>query len=159
MLIAPGDFSYSGDPMSSPKDQVRFLIGDTEADDMILTDAEIEWCIHNRGHSSNYYLAASDAADLAGHKYSRIINRQTGTLTLTMSSNNLFHERAKTLRQLASEMRIGPVLASDSLVAEIASHGGRRPPMFWLGMHDNYPNDYDHAPTDRSGWPALDSPP
>lgn len=159
MLLGPGDFTYSGDPSSSAKDQVRFLIGDTDTDDMILTDAEVEWCIHNRGHSTNYYLAASDASDLAGHKYSRIINRQTGTLTLTMSSNNLFHERAKTLRQLAGETRIGPVLASDQLASEIANYGGRRPPIFWLGMGDNLPNNYDHAPSNRgNGWPEYSRP-
>lgn len=151
MLISPGDFSYSGDPSTSQKDQVRFLIGDTEVDDMILTDAEIEWCITNRG-STNLYLAASDAADLAGHKYSRIINRQTGTLSLSMStSSNPFQQRSKALRQLASERRVGPVLASDSLASNIASHGGRRPPLFWVGMHDNQPSDHDHEPDQYGG--------
>ena len=38
------------------------------------------------------------------------------------------------------------MLASDQLASEIATFGGRRPPLFWLGMHDNRPNDPDHAP-------------
>lgn len=151
MLIGPGDFSYSGDPDTSLKDQVRFLIGDTEVDDMILTDAEIEWTINRRGRTTNIYYAASDAADLAGHKYSRIINRQTGTLTLSLSSNNIFHERAKTLRQLAADVSMGPVVANNALQSLISANGGRRRPLFWLGMHDYYPNDADHDPSEYGG--------
>ena len=34
--------SYSGDPSSSPRDEVRFLIGDTTPDDPLLSDPELD---------------------------------------------------------------------------------------------------------------------
>ena len=32
--------TYSGDPLSSPTDEVRFLVGDTDADAFYLSDAD-----------------------------------------------------------------------------------------------------------------------
>lgn len=146
MLISSGDFSYSGDPSSSPLDQVRFLIGDTDEHDMILTDAEIEWIISKRGER-NIYLPAMDAAELAGHKYTRVINRQTGTLNLSLGQGNPFMERARQLSLLAQD-RVAPVFANDD-AARAAASG--RPPIFWLGMHDNYPSNPHGSPSDRGG--------
>lgn len=159
MILSPGDFSYSGDPATSKKDAIRFLIGDTDDDDMILTDAEIEWIVADRGDTNNLYLTAADAADLAGIKYSRVINRQTGTLNLSLGATNPFAERAKELRRLVGERKVGPVFASNDLAAEVAASGGRRRPLFWLGQFDYPPNGPEKAPTDRSStYPPLGGP-
>ena len=37
--------TYSGDPLNSPTDEVRFLIGDTNTSDFYLSDAEINYCL------------------------------------------------------------------------------------------------------------------
>lgn len=152
MLIGGvGEASYSGDPSSSKKDQVRFLIGDTEPDDWVLTDAEIEYCVTMRGNTENIYLVASDAALQASFKYARTINRTVGTLNLSRGdSGNPWEERSKVLRRLANERKVGPILASDDLQWEInSSPGGRRPPLFHLGQFDYPPTTPDHAPRER----------
>ena len=38
-------WTYSGDPSSCPKDEVRYLVGDTKEDDPLLSDEEILYTI------------------------------------------------------------------------------------------------------------------
>lgn len=38
-------WTYSGDPSSCPKDEVRYMIGDTKEDDQLLSDEEILYTI------------------------------------------------------------------------------------------------------------------
>ncbi len=37
--------TYSGNPLSSPTDEVRFLVGDTDTDNFYLSDAEINYLL------------------------------------------------------------------------------------------------------------------
>ena len=59
-------WSYSGDPASSDKDAVRFLIGDTDVDESFVTDEEINWAIAN---NSNVYAAAAEVAENLAAKF------------------------------------------------------------------------------------------
>ncbi len=61
-------WTYSGDPSSSDRDMVRFLIGDTDTTDQLATDAEISWAV---GISSNNYEASAEIARGLAAKYSR----------------------------------------------------------------------------------------
>lgn len=38
-------WSYSGDPSTSDKDAVRFLVGDTDTNDQLAQDEEIDWVL------------------------------------------------------------------------------------------------------------------
>lgn len=42
-------WSYSGDPSASSLDQVRFLIGDVDPKDPLLTDAEVMFTVNQEG--------------------------------------------------------------------------------------------------------------
>lgn len=53
-------FTYSGDPATSEKDQVRFLISDTNSTDVQLQDEEILWLLEVE---PNVYYAAARAAE------------------------------------------------------------------------------------------------
>lgn len=53
-------FSYSGDPSTSDRDEVRYLIQDTDSNDFYLDDAEIDYHINNE---SNNLQAAIEAAE------------------------------------------------------------------------------------------------
>lgn len=44
-VIDPTMWTYSGDPSSSPKDNVRYIIGDTDPAYAYLTDKEIEFTL------------------------------------------------------------------------------------------------------------------
>lgn len=141
------DFTYSGDPSTSDKDRVRFLIPDTDPEDMLLSDTEIQWFLDE---DKNFYNAAANAAELAGYKYARIINRQEGTLNLSLGQNNPFIARAASLRA-QGDAKVAPAFANKNAASLIAAHGGVRPPLFWIGQHDApRPNTWDGMPRDWS---------
>ena len=90
-------WSYSGDPATSSKDAVRFLIFDTDTNDQLLQDAEINWCIAQAGDS--VYQAAHDAAYAIASKFSRMATSKTvGDLSLS------YADRAKAYFELANEL-------------------------------------------------------
>lgn len=52
-------WSYSGNPKESPIDEVRFLVGDTNKNEPILQDEEIQYLIDEYGANANvlrYYV-------------------------------------------------------------------------------------------------------
>jgi len=54
-------WSYSGDPSSSTKDQVRFLIGDIDPKNPLLTDAEINFTIVDEGSPNEAAISCVQA--------------------------------------------------------------------------------------------------
>ena len=90
-------WTYSGDPASSDRDAVRFLIGDTDSTDQLLQDAEVSFCIAQAG--PNLYQAAHDAAYAIASKFSRMAtSKSVGDLSLSYS------DRAKAFFDLANEL-------------------------------------------------------
>lgn len=90
-------WTYSGDPASSTRDAVRFLIGDTDSTDQLLQDAEITYVISESGGS--VYQAAHDAAYAVASKFSRMAtSKSVGDLSLSYS------DRAKAFFDLANEL-------------------------------------------------------
>lgn len=73
-------WSYSGDPSTSPKDEVRFLIGDTDQCDQILQDPEILFVL------AKYNFAPMNAAirlcETVISKYSRLCNEAVGQVRI-----------------------------------------------------------------------------
>ena len=65
-------FSYSGDPDSSSLDYVRDQIGDTDEDDPILTDEEINKAISD---NSVLLLASANCARKIGARFSRKVTK------------------------------------------------------------------------------------
>jgi len=51
-----GTWHYTGDPAASNKDAIRFLVGDVDPADRLISDEEITWA---RTQSSNNYSAAA----------------------------------------------------------------------------------------------------
>lgn len=64
-------WTYSGDPASSPLDEVRFLLGDTAQTVQSLSDQEINWLLAQQD-PANTYWAAADAAEMLSTKYVRL---------------------------------------------------------------------------------------
>ena len=76
-------WSYSGNPADSSLDEVRFLIGDTDADDQQLSNEEINFLLTD--NSSDVYGAAADAARSLMAKYARRADRTVGDLKVSYS--------------------------------------------------------------------------
>ena len=88
------DHTYSQDPSLSSRDKVRFLCGDTDADDRLLTDAEIEWLITSE---PTVYMAASMACRTLASKFARMTDKAVGDLKISYS------QRQKAYSDLAGE--------------------------------------------------------
>jgi hypothetical protein len=112
-------WSYSGDPASSDRDAIRFLIGDTDTDDQLLSNEEIDYCITQGGPS--VYQAAHDCAYAIASKFSRMAtSKSVGDMSLSYS------DRAQAYFTLANEL------------LELGAR--REPPTPWIS-----PENIEHA--------------
>ena len=131
-------FTYV-DPTSGTRDEIRFLIQDTDSTDQHLQDAEINYLYTKWG---NVYAAAAYAAEAIAAQYSHKTNysRSIGDLSISESyatSAAEFRELAKSLR--AQEMDLFPpsvkinasaiMATADKLVTTYKTD-------FYTGMHD-----------------------
>lgn len=91
-------WSYSGDPSTSDKDAVRFLIGDTDITDQQMQDEEITFLLTLYG--GNIYTAAIVAARSLASKYARFPDVRIGDYSTSNSQRfNAYLALAKQLEQ------------------------------------------------------------
>lgn len=91
-------WEYSGDPAFSSKDEVRFLIGDTDDSDHQLEDEEIDYLVTTYGDAT---VAALAGARALASKYSRlsISAKAVGDLKIDYRSKAAeYRELVKTLK-------------------------------------------------------------
>ena len=94
-------FTYSGDPSSSPLDECRFLLGDTNKDAPILQDEELLYIIRNYGNNTNIrnYQLFTRAATL----FARDIKRSLGPQSEDPTSRlKFFNEQATYYKSLTA---------------------------------------------------------
>lgn len=95
-------WTYSGDPASSARDAIRFLIGDTDTTDQLLSDEEIAWInLEQAGSStstSDLYYSAHYACHAIGAKLARQADKQIGDLSVKLS------QKAAQYRLLANDL-------------------------------------------------------
>jgi len=72
-------WTYTGDPAISDRDEVRFLVGDTDADDTQVQDEEIAYAISVEG--STLRAAVRVARAIAAH-FARNVEKQVGDLKI-----------------------------------------------------------------------------
>lgn len=110
-------WSYSGNPASSTRDEVRFLIGDTDSTDQQMTDEEIDYLrtVHaDLGAGVSNYLAAASAALALASKYAKMSDKTVGSLSISYSQkHSQFLSLAKSLENKATAngqtaSRVGP---------------------------------------------------
>lgn len=95
-------WSYSGDPLSSAKDAIRFLIGDTDTTDQLLNDEEIAWINLEQSGSAtattDLYYSAHYACHAIAAKLARQADKQIGDLHVSLS------QKAQAYRELAQDL-------------------------------------------------------
>lgn len=97
-------WSYSGDPASSAKDEVRFLVGDTNAAAPLVQDEEINFClgVHADTTALNYQ-ASADVAEAIAAQFARKAQRSVGPLAISAQQQyEHYVDVAKRLRGLAA---------------------------------------------------------
>lgn len=96
-------WTYSGDPGDSARDAIRFLIGDTDTNDQLLSDEEIAWVNAQASGTTTsldaVYDAAAQCAMTIATKLGREADKQIGDLSVSLS------QRAAAFRQSAVDLR------------------------------------------------------
>lgn len=118
-------WTYSGDPSGSQLDRLRFLVGDTNEDEPIMQNEEIQFLIAEYGSNDNAlkYRLFSQVATI----FSRDIKRKLGPQSEDPT------ERLKYFKEQAEFYRIRTVGAGISLPVYAY------PAAFRRGMHENPP--------------------
>ena len=120
-------WSYSQDPTTSPMDEVRFLIGDTNPSAQQLQDQEILYNIAlvygpNPPASGNF-LPAAYCADAISSNYARKVDKSVGDLHITYSQGSKnFQDLANRLRQRATLSMVPVYAGGQSIADKIANY-------------------------------------
>lgn len=132
-------YSYSGDPSTSSKDQVRFLLNDKGPDTWLLSDEEIAWSLTQ---DTNVFMAAALNAEQIASYYSSRTDKTIGPLTIRNG------DKAQSYTSLARRLRImaGQYAKGVAVVMTQSSQDH----IFVIGITDypgsQYPFDPDAPP-------------
>lgn len=155
-------WSYSGDPATSDKDEVRFLVQDTDPGTPLLSDEEIQFLIDEWLHRyDSLTYVASVAADTIARKFAGIVTISAdGVSVSTADLAQRYRDMATALRleyansMIGGDVDVGGIMVGETLDPRI------KPLNFSIGMHDNVlagAQDYGGTapiPVDAEpGWP------
>lgn len=116
-------WSYSGDPSASSGDAVRFMLGDTDSSDPLVTDEEIAWLLDQ---GIGVEETAARMAEALAAKFARQVSTSVEGVSINAS------DRATQFRALAAHLR-----SQSSLVAVPTVGGTDIPRRFTTGMDAN----------------------
>jgi hypothetical protein len=137
-------WSYSGNPASSSRDAVRFLIGDTDTTDQLLSDEEINYMLTTH---TIVRRAASESARAIAAKYARLMDRSIGGLSADFGAKyRQYLELADNLLSKDELSPVSPFISGWSRSAKEAEEldTDRETTFGRKGQHDNpraYPGD------------------
>ncbi len=103
-------WSYSGNPLTSPKDECRFLLGDTNSAAPKLQDEEIGYALVLAYGTQppppiGNYLPAAWLADALQAKYANLVDKAVGDLHITYS------QFIKNYQAIANKLRMRAAMA------------------------------------------------
>ena len=102
-------WSYSGDPANSTNDSIRFLIGDTDTNDRLITDEEIAYIVTQQGSVNR---SASECCRAIAAKFARNMNRSIGGLQADFAAKyRQYLELADNLRAKDETAPVSPFLS------------------------------------------------
>jgi hypothetical protein len=131
-------FSYSGNPASSAKDQVRFLIGDTDKCDVLLQDGEINWLLTQ--YNNTPMNAAIRACETIISKFSRQADEAVGQVKISFSQRAKSYQTTLTILRSRLAMEdcrpyAGGISIADKMI--VAMNTDRVRPDFTRHMMEN----------------------
>ena len=133
-------WSYSGNPGSSTLNEIRFLIQDTDTNDQLLSNEEIEYLI---GVWSDPYAAAIAAVSSLVAKSAREEeeSKKVGDLSLSVKSGARVQQFTALIKRLESERyRVQggkPKVNDNALVSTYDRSVEEETTDFYLGQFDN----------------------
>lgn len=143
-------WTYSGDPSDSTRDAVRFLVGDTDTTDQLISDEEIDFLIGKHGSLNR---TASESARAIAAKFARLMSRSIGGLSADFGAKyRQYMELADSLLSKEETEPVSPFTSgwSRSQKESRELDNDRETTFGRKGIHDNervYPtDDYSYAP-------------
>lgn len=137
-------FSYGGDPDGDPKDEVRFMVGDTTATTAMTTDEEIEYVLtqYPKDGVKPPWLAAAHVCDAIAGRLARKMQQSLGPISTAQQQQwEHYRQQAQDYRVLYATNGQGIVtgsLAGTKAAAPILGGGG---PTYLGGVpYDNLNN-------------------
>lgn len=134
----PGKWSYSGNPAHSAKDQTRFLVGDTNIQDQLLSDEEIIWALSQ--YNNTPMNAAIRLCETIMSKFSRLADESVGQVKISFSQKVKGYERMMTTLRSRLAMEDAQPFAGGILVSQKqveAQNTNRVRPDFTKHMMEN----------------------
>lgn len=106
--------------ISSTLDQVRVLIGDTDTDNALFPDDQLNWFLSE--NSDNVYLAAAAACDAVAAKFARAYDFETDGQSFKRSQQaQAFRAMADTFRQRAQGISVVTPTRQDGYSTDVAN--------------------------------------
>ncbi len=107
-------WTYSGDPATNARDSIRFLVGDTDTNDQLVSDEEIAWTNSQVTGSdtatTDLYTVAYRVMLAIASKFSRLADQAIGDMKVNMSQKaDNARTQAEQLRVLAGRENLVPV--------------------------------------------------
>lgn len=130
-------WSYSGNPSVSEKDQVRFLVQDTQSAKPLLQDEEIAYLISTEGSPQD---AAAKAAETLAAQFARFVDESVGQVKVSFSQRfKHYSELAKNLKRQASIKNAEPFAgALDESQKNVQEEDDDRIKPFFTRDQDDY---------------------
>ena len=116
-------WSYSGNPADSPRDEVRFLVGDTDKDQQLISNEEVEFLltIYPKSTGIANWECAAECARTISSSFTKLINKTVGSLSLT------YGDKAAQYAELADKLDKKAVSGnSQKMGAPILGGGGEK---------------------------------
>ena len=136
-------WTYGGDPTANDRDEVRFLIGDTDTADELISDEEIAYFTSN--YSDNI-LAAAYAAESLAAKFTRKADMAIGKLRIGASkqAENFNALAANLFDRARAGISVGGLTISGK--EDLREDSDAVQPSFRRGIHDNPSNSDSDSP-------------
>lgn len=134
-------WEWSGDPSTSSKDAIRFLIDDIDEANQKMSDEGLLWLL---SQESDVYLAAALACDTLAARYrAHVQSKSVGGLSISYGDlAGQYADQAAALRARAAEMSAIPVPISTAQSVDgkdqRASNLDLNLTPFKLDMHENH---------------------
>lgn len=129
---------YSGDPSSSDKDEVRYLVGDTDVNDQLVSDEEIDYALATwlPVYGTKQWVAAAVADQIAG-RFARETSYSADGVSINLGElQHKFAERAIALRAAHHSLLVGGTPDVGG-ISPYELDPLSKPLDFGTGMHDN----------------------
>lgn len=129
-------FTYSGDPSKTPRDAVRFLIGDTIKERPMFSDDEVDYQLTQ---TPGQRIAGAELLEIKSRQWARLADFRVGDVSKSLSkAADAMRKAAKALRA-DSNKRALPFFGGLSKAGKLSLEADEDAvqPQFLLGMTDN----------------------